>query len=241
MEFFSGSFQSGDVCGLVKNAMIIAIALKDKILTWICPPFERSNQNKWKNVYNFKKDCCWTGVQTHVQKFWCLEGLLKCFRLLITTHRKQKMIELMVVHCWSPFGAARNWLGIGQKFSRISRPRLGRVALDLLGVSGRWCCARCCRQDLSTVVVLLVGGRRSNGSDGDCCCCRSHRQPCCGCCCCDVVLGRCRLWCCEDLLPQSWSLSPLKGRLVVVVAVIRLGRLRLGCLVVVVVGLRSPS
>ena len=51
------------------------------------------------------------------------------------------------------------------------------------------------------------------------------------------------LRCCahEDLLSQSWSRSRFQRHLFVVVVAIRLGRLRLGCTVVVVVGLCSQS
>ena len=93
---------------------------------------------------------------------------------------------------------------------------------------------------LTTVVVLLVVGRRSNRSDGDRCCVDLIVGRCCGCCCCDVVL-RCRLWCREDLHSQVRSRSRLQGHLVAVVAVVRLGRLRLGCPVVVGVGLFAPD
>ena len=107
--------------------------------------------------------------------------------------------------------------------AELSRPRLGRVTLDVLDVK------RACSllsSDLSvTVIGLLVGGRRliSHGDGGRCCCCRSpcRRRPGRGCCC-EVVLGRC---CREDLL--LGCKVGLRHRLLVVDVVVLL---RLGCL-----------
>ena len=191
----------------------------------------KSDQVKKLFTIRERKVCCWTGVRTHVEKFWCLEGLLKnvfaCWIPQIENKNRTGSIVEVVV------GAARNWSGVGRKFSGISRPRLGQVALDFLGVSRRrWC-------------LLLLSGLL----DGRC----SPRRrtmfgsrwrwssllsisP-------SAVLWLLLLRCCahEGLLPQSRSRSRFQGHLVAVVIAIGLGRLQLGCLVVVVVGLRSQS
>ena len=146
--------------------------------------------------------------------------------MLSTTNRKRKSQTE-----WSILLKSSLQLGTDQA-SVESRPRLDHVVVDLLVA------------DVVVVLVAVVGTSRRRRSPRRWTLFGSQwrwlsrllntlRRPCCGCCC-DVVLMR-------ILLSQSRWRSRLNWHLVVVVAAVGLGRLQLGCHVVVVVGLRSQS
>ena len=107
----------------------------------------------------------------------------------------------------------------GEVYPELSQPRLGRVALDVLGMKRA---RSLLSSDLLVMVIdLLVGGRRliSRGDNGRCCCCWSsrRRRPSCGC-------------CREDLLLDRKVGFGHRLLVVGVVILLRLGCLRLGCL-----------
>ena len=91
--------------------------------------------------------------------------------MLNTTNRKQNdrtddggpFVEVVSVQ-----------LGIGRAsvevFRKFSRPRLGRVALDLLDVGSSDVVLVAVVEDLSAVIVLLIGGRCLDRRDGVHCC-----------------------------------------------------------------------
>ena len=203
--------------------------VKKKFVTSICPPFERSNQMKWKFVYNLwrEKIVAELGFEPVSQKFVVPWGLAK--KMLSTTNRKRK-IELSGPSCWSPRCSSE----LIRRWSNCLRSRLDHVVVDLLVADV-----------VVVVLVAVVGTSRRRRSPRRWTLFGSQwrwlsrllntlRRPCCGCCCCDVVLMR-------ILLSQSRWRSRLNWHLVVVVAAVGLGRLQLGCHVVVVVGLRSQS
>ncbi len=148
--------------------------------------------------------------------------------MLSTTNRKRKSRTE-----WSILLKSSLQLGTDQALVELS-PVSARSRRSRSPRCGRCCCARCCRRDFSstsfsstvdvvriavTVVVEVV-----------------EHPP-------SAMLWLLLLrWCAhENLLSQSRWRSRLQGHLIVVVVAIGLGRLQLGCHVVVVVGLRSQS
>ena len=212
----------------IKKAMVPSIAWENN--SWLLSVPLSRDRTRWNEslftTWGEKKLLLNWGSNPCHKSWWCLEGLLK--KMLSTTNRKRK-IELSGPSCWSPRCSSE----LIRRWSNCLRSRLDHVVVDLLVA------------DVVVVLVAVVGTSRRRRSPRRWTLFGSQwrwlsrllntlRRPCCGCCCCDVVLMR-------ILLSQSRWRSRLHWHLVVVVAAVGLGRLQLGCHVVVVVGLRSQS
>ena len=226
----SGWFQSGNgVAGGNKQKLCFFQLLK-RSRDFNLSPFWKIEPDQVKkflcNLWR-EKIVAELGFEPVSQKFVVPWGLaLK--KMLSTTNRKRK-IELSGPSCWSPRCSSE----LIRRWSNCLRSRLDHVVVDLLVA------------DVVVVLVAVVETSRRRRSPRRWTLFGSQwrwlsrllntlRRPCCGCCCCDVVLMR-------ILLSQSRWRSRLHWHLVVVVAAVGLGRLQLGCHVVVVVGLRSQS
>ena len=224
----SGLFQSGNgVSGGNKKLCFLQL-LEKKIRDFNLSPFREIEPDEMKVCLQLveRKIAAELGFEPVSQKLVVPWGLAK--KMLSTTNRKRK-IELSGPSCWSPRCSSE----LIRRWSNCLRSRLDHVVVDLLVA------------DVVVVLVAVVETSRRRRSPRRWTLFGSQwrwlsrllntlRRPCCGCCCCDVVLMR-------ILLSQSRWRSRLNWHLVDVVAAVGLGRLQLGCHVVVVVGLRSQS